>query len=168
MKNRGIKAVTERLILLLVSLALVGILTGMARIPAAQAEMAPNFSLKDLQGHTFTLKEKRGKPVLLVFGATWCPSCREEIPNIKEMFNTYEKKGVVIAYIDIQEPRATVERFAEKYKLPYPVLLDENMFVARNYHVRGVPNFILIDKSGAIVCQECTDVIPLLDKLLIK
>ena len=45
-------------------------------------EKAPDFSLKDLQGKTFTLSENKG-PVLLVFGATWCPYCREEIPHLK-------------------------------------------------------------------------------------
>lgn len=70
--------------------------------------------------------------------------------------------------IDVDEPRAEVARFAEKLKLPYRVLLDESAQVARNYHVRGIPNFILLDKEGRIVCRECPDVEPLLDKMLNK
>ena len=140
---------------------------GMGKVGvAAPAEVAPDFALKDLQGRNFKLSEQRGKPVLLVFGATWCPSCREEIPHLKEIYAKYTSKGLVIVNVDVDEPQAQVARFAEKYKLPYRVVVDERARVARNYHVWGVPNFILLDKEGKFVCQECQEVEPLLEKLL--
>jgi peroxiredoxin len=131
-------------------------------------DRAPDFTLKDLQGRNFKLSEHRGKPVLLVFGATWCPYCVQEIPRLKDIFAKYAPQGVAIVNIDIQESQAKVARFADKHKLPYRVLLDETAAVANNYGVRGVPNFTLVDKGGLVACRQCPAVEPLLDKMLRK
>ena len=131
-------------------------------------EKAPDFSLQDLQGRKFKLSENKGKPVLLAFGATWCPSCREEIPRLKEIFANYGKKGLVMVNIDIQESQDKVSRFADRYKLTYPVLLDEKAEVARSYGVRGIPTLVLVDKEGMILCSQCRSVERYLDKMLQK
>ena len=141
---------------------------GMGNAGETLVDRAPDFTLKDLQGRNFKLSESRGKPVLLVFGATWCPYCVQEIPRLKEMFAKYTPLGVAIVNIDIQESQAKVARFADKHKLPYRVLLDETAAVAKNYGVRGVPNFTLLDKEGQVACRQCTSVEPLLDKMLKK
>ncbi len=131
-----------------------------------QEEKAPDFVLKDLQNRKFKLSDHKGKPVLLIFGATWCPYCRDAIPHLKDIYSRYGKKGLVAVNIDIQESRDKVLRFADKYKLPYRVLLDENAEVAQNYGVQGVPMLVLIDKNGMIVCRQCRTVELLLDKML--
>jgi peroxiredoxin len=141
---------------------------GIGNTGATVVDRAPDFTLKDLQGRTFKLSENRGKPVLLVFGATWCPYCVQEIPRLKEMFAKYTPQGVAIVNIDIQESPAKVARFADKHQLPYRVLLDETATVAKNYGVRGVPNFTLVDKEGLVACRQCSSVEPLLDKMLKK
>ena len=156
------------LLFLLVIVFKVDMLPAGGKAVTAQRELAPDFTLKDLQGREFKLSEQRGKPVLLVFGATWCPSCRNEIPYLKEIYAKYASKGLVVVNIDVEESSDQVARFVEKYKLPYRVLLDETAQVARNYRVRGIPNFTLLNKEGQIVCRECPDVEPLLDKLLTK
>ena len=131
-------------------------------------EKAPDFVLKDLQGRKFRLSENWGKPVLLIFGATWCPYCRDEIPRLKDIYANYSKRGLVILNIDIQESKEKVSRFAESYKLPYRVLLDEKADVAESYGVQGVPTMFLIDKKGMILCRPCRSVEPLIEKMLKK
>ena len=131
-------------------------------------EKAPDFVLKDLQGRKFRLSENIGKPVLLIFGATWCPYCRDEIPRLKDIYANYSKRGLVILNIDIQESKEKVSRFAESYKLPYRVLLDEKADVAESYGVQGVPTMVLIDKKGMILCRQCRSVEPLIEKMLKK
>jgi peroxiredoxin len=128
-------------------------------------EKAPDFALNDLQGRKFKLSDSKGKPVLLVFGATWCPYCREEIPRLKDIYAAYGKKGLVFVNIDIQESRDKVLRFADKYKLPYRTFIDEKAEVASNYDVQGVPTLVLIDRDGMILCRQCSTVEPLLDKM---
>ena len=116
----------------------------------AQDNQAPDFVLKDLKGDPFRLSDQRGKPVLLIFGTTWCPSCREEIPHLKDIYARYAKKGLIMVNIDIQESQDKVSRIAEKYDLPYRVLIDENGDVAKTYGIRGVPTLILLDEEGMI------------------
>jgi peroxiredoxin len=131
-------------------------------------EKAPDFTLKDLQGIKFTLSENKGKPVLLVFGATWCPYCISDIPRLKEIYADYGKRGLIMVNIDIQESLDKVSRFAKKYQLPYRVLLDETAEVAEKYGVQGVPTTVLLDKNGMIVCRQCRAVEPFLEKMLKK
>jgi len=116
----------------------------------AREDKAPDFILKDIHGGKFRLNDQRGKPVLLIFGTTWCPSCREEIPHLKDIYAQYAKKGLIMINIDIQESRDKVSRYADKYELPYRVLLDEKGDVAKTYGIRGVPTLILLDKEGMI------------------
>jgi len=116
----------------------------------AQTLKAPDFTLKDLKGKTFQLTKNSGKPVLLFFGATWCPACRTEIPAMKNMYKTYTPKGLEILYINIGESSKRVGRFAQTNSLPYRVLLDDKEDVADQYNIVGVPTFILIDKDGLV------------------
>ncbi len=122
-----------------------------ANAPFKSAEViAPDFSLKDLQGKTFKLSRYSGKPVLLFFGATWCPSCRAEIPAYKNIYATYSKSSLEVVYIDIMEPVKKVARFAKTNSLTYKVLIDGDGNVADNYGIIGVPTLILIDKEGYV------------------
>lgn len=110
---------------------------------------APEFTMKDLNGRTVALSDFRGKKsVLLAFGATWCPHCVDEVPELKEVNAAYKEKGLAVLYVDIQESQKKVQSFAEYHKIDYPVLLDETGDVARSYGVYGIPHLVVIDKDG--------------------
>lgn len=129
-------------------------------------QKAPDFTLTDLAGNNFRLSNQKDKVVLLVFTATWCPYCRTAIPYLKDLYATCQKKGLVIAGIDIEESAQKVGAFAAKYDIPYTMLLDTDASVARLYRVIGIPNFVLINREGVVVCQQCRAVDPLLKSLL--
>jgi peroxiredoxin len=112
---------------------------------------APDFALKDLKGKTFRLSALRGKPVLIFFGTTWCPGCRAELPNFKEVYETYAPRGLEVIYINIMEPAKKVARFVQAHSLPYRTLMDEDGNIANKYNVVGVPMIILVDKNGNIL-----------------
>jgi peroxiredoxin len=131
---------------------------------AAEAQ-APNFTLKDLSGNSVKLNDLQGNPVLVIFSATWCPECRREIPYFKQIYATYHPRGLQVINIDIMEPRDRVQKFADKYELPYRTLLDENGRVAENYGVYGIPTALLIDKTGKILCYPCRSLDLLLDMI---
>jgi peroxiredoxin len=140
--------------------------------PAAKAEFtekAPDFVLKDLNGRKFRLSDFRGKqPVLIIFGATWCTFCRQEIPHFKSIHEAYGKQGLEIVNIDIQESKDKVAKFAAKNGLPYRVLLDEDGTVAGVYDIRGVPSMVLVDPNGNILCRQCQRVEPMIESALKK
>jgi peroxiredoxin len=130
-------------------------------------ERAPDFTLRDLQGRIFSLKDYRAKATLLIFGTTWCPSCRSEIPHFKKIFSTYTPRGLEVAYVNIMEPRDKVLRFNNKYQLPYRTLLDASGAVANAYDVVGVPAMILI-RDGRVLTRHYRLIDGYLEKLFKK
>jgi peroxiredoxin len=122
-------------------------------IPAAPK--APEFTLKDLSGKTVSLKDYRGKVVLLDFTTTWCPWCKKDIPNLKKLYASMKGKNFELLSIFINESPKKVESFASQYSLPYPVLLDTDASVAGHYGIRGVPTKIVVKKDGTISCWQC-------------
>ena len=116
-----------------------------------KAIAAPDFSLQDLQGKTFKLSGQLGKPVVIFFGTTWCPSCRAEIPAYSAIYEKYARRGLEVIYIDINESAEKVARFAKNFSFPYRVLLDRDGNVANDYNVVGVPTLVLIDKEGNVI-----------------
>jgi peroxiredoxin len=129
---------------------------------------APDFTLKNLSGQTFKLSSHKGKPVLLIFIATWCPSCRSELPHYQNIYETYGQKGLEVVMIDIQESKETVSRLASRYRIPYRILLDEQGNVAGTYGIIGVPAMILIDKDGKVLSRDYMAIDILLETTLGK
>lgn len=111
---------------------------------------APNFTLSDLAGEPVELAGLvQQKPTLLVFWATWCPTCVEEVPILNEW--TEILPGLQIVGVNVQEPRERVQAFVEKYGVRYPILLDEEASVAHQYGLVGIPAAILIAKGGRVL-----------------
>ena len=122
---------------------------------ATTGEVTPDFVLQDLTGKSVSLSSYRGRPVYLVFGATWCPYCVAEIPRLTQTYEEYRKKGLVLFNIDVMESKEKVTAFAQKKRITYPILLDEEGKVAERFGVMGVPTRILIDAKGTIICRDC-------------
>jgi peroxiredoxin len=127
---------------------------------------APDFILKDLAGANFKLSAARGKPVLLIFLTTWCPTCRSEIPHYKEIYETYGRRGLEVAAVDIEEPKNKVSQFAAKNQIPYRTLLDEEGRVAGAYDITGVPSMVLINKEGKVLTRKYFAIDTVLETLL--
>jgi cytochrome c biogenesis protein CcmG/thiol:disulfide interchange protein DsbE len=117
-----------------------------------EKKKAPPFSLKGLDGNTFTLNDFKGKPVLLVFWASWCEMCREEIVLL-EKFSQGRKDQLAIVLITIDgERKRRAQQFISKNKITLPVLLLLKEKVMDSYGVRGwVPLIFLIDREGMLV-----------------
>ncbi len=105
---------------------------------------------KEIESESFA----KDKVTLLVFGATWCPSCRHEIPLLKEFYTEFKDKGLNVLSIDIQESAKKVKSLVDKKKINYPVVLDSKADVARLYKVIGIPLNIVLDKNGVIVYKD--------------
>ncbi|MBS1259664.1 MAG: Thiol-disulfide oxidoreductase ResA [Candidatus Scalindua arabica] len=118
-------------------------------------EKAAPFKLMTVDGKELELESfAKDKVTLLVFGATWCPACRHEIPILKEYYNEFKDDGLNILNIDIQESEKKVKSFVEKQQINYPVALDSNAAAARLYKVVGIPLNVILDRSGVIVYKE--------------
>ncbi len=112
---------------------------------------APGFTLKNLAGKSVSLKDFRGeKVVVLDFWASWCAPCLRAIPELNRIRKDYDEKDVQVLGVNVRERPAAVLSVKKKYMVKYPILLDLNGSVAKEYRVRGIPNLILVDKDGVV------------------
>lgn len=123
--------------------------TGSLSVPTTTTE----FALRDLAGKTHSLADYRGKLVLLNFWATWCPPCREEIPLFIDLQKRYQKQGLQVVGISIDNPEA-VARYWQEMRINYPLLLaDETTYAlmaAYGNRSGGLPYSVLIGADGQV------------------
>jgi cytochrome c biogenesis protein CcmG/thiol:disulfide interchange protein DsbE len=139
----------------IVALCLLGLYVGSRRTSqkpkvAASGNLAPDFTLTDLDGRRLTLSDYRGKVVLLDFWATWCGPCRTEIPHFVEMQNKYGPQGFQVIGISMDDDAKPVRQFAEQYKLNYPVAVGDDNLADHFGGVLGLPVNFIIDRQGRI------------------
>jgi thiol-disulfide isomerase/thioredoxin len=113
---------------------------------------APAFSLNSLDGKPIALSDFKGKPVLITFWATWCTSCKEELPLL-EKFLIGKRDQLVILLITIDgERKRAAQKIVNENKITLPVLLLLKEKVMDHYMVRGwVPQTFLVDREGMLV-----------------
>jgi len=118
--------------------------------PSASGNLAPDFSVTDIDGKKLSLSDYRGKVVLLDFWATWCSPCREEIPHFVEMQNKYGPQGFQVIGISMDDDAKPVREFYQKYNLNYPVAIGDDKLADRFGGVLGLPVNFIIDRQGRI------------------
>jgi peroxiredoxin len=111
-----------------------------------------DFSLTDLQGKTWSMKELRGKVVLVNFWATWCPPCRKEMPDLDSLSRQFAEQGLVILAVS-DETENKVRPFVEQRKIGYPILLDPGRKVNTLFNVDSIPESFLFDSKGNLAAQ---------------
>lgn len=118
-------------------------------------DFAPKLKLTTLDGETIDLEQLKGKAVLVNFWATWCPPCIEEIPSLIKTYDEFKGRGLVILGITIDaNGKKIIPNFVKEHNINYPVILDVDQRFSRSFSVFGVPENILIDKTGKIVARR--------------
>lgn len=112
-----------------------------------------DFTLTDLQGKSWHLRDQMGKVVLVNFWATWCPPCRKEMPDLQALYDKYQDRGLLVLSISDEEA-AKVAPFVAERKIGYPVLLDPGRKVNDGFIVRGIPKSFVYDRQGKLVAQS--------------
>ena len=118
---------------------------------ASNAIETPPFLLPDLQGHVISTAQFPGHVVLLSFWATWCPPCREEIPELKELQDRYKDQLQVIGVSMDDEPPQAVAQFAARAGINYSIVMGSPEIDKEYGGVPALPTNFLIDKQGHIV-----------------
>jgi peroxiredoxin len=126
----------------------------MTRLEADDAKREKaDFTLTDLEGKPWHLRDLKGKVVLVNFWATWCPPCRKEMPDLQALYNKYKGDGLVVLSISDEET-AKVTPFIAERKITYPVLLDPGRKVNEAFVVEGIPKSFVYNREGKLVAQS--------------
>jgi thiol-disulfide isomerase/thioredoxin len=120
-------------------------------------ELAPDFTLVDLDGNQVSLSDFRGKTVFVNFWATWCPPCRAEMPEIEAVYQEHKDKGVVVIGVNILVSEILrgydendVLQYVQQGGYSWTFVLDTTGEVAASYNITAIPTIFFIDKDGII------------------
>lgn len=111
---------------------------------------APDFTLNNRKGKPFTLSEHEGKVVVLNIWATWCPPCREEIPDFMEIQKKMRDNVLFVGVSVDKEGWEVVRPFAKKYDINYPIVVDDGTVRQKYGPFRGIPTTFIINKMGKV------------------
>jgi len=117
--------------------------------PAKAEAEAKDFTVELVNGESFTLSEQQGKVVLLNIWATWCAPCREETPELVELYTEYRDQGLLVLGVSIDEQGLSVVKpFMEKYEVNYPTVIDDGTIMDKYGPTMGIPTTYIIGKKG--------------------
>ena len=108
------------------------------------------FNLKRIDGTFVNLRDLKGKPALLFFWATWCPSCKEEIGLFEKFLKGKTDELSIYTLVIDGENEKAVQKAIKQHGISLPVLLDVKEKIARAYGVKMVPTTYLISQEGSI------------------
>jgi peroxiredoxin len=111
-----------------------------------------DFTLSDLHGKSWTLKDLSGKVVLVNFWATWCPPCRKEMPDLEKLYKRFQDRGLIVLALS-DEDSAKVQPYVAKGGFTFPVLLDPGRKANEAFEVQGIPKSFVFDRAGKLAAQ---------------
>ncbi|HJV96987.1 MAG TPA: TlpA disulfide reductase family protein [Albitalea sp.] len=122
---------------------------GVCAAPAPPA-LAPDFTLRTMDGKNLRLQEQRGRVVLVNFWATWCGPCRQEMPHLSRLYDKYRASGFVMLGVSVDDDPRNAASVAAKLGVTFPVLFDTDKKVSHLYALSNMPSTVLIDRDGHV------------------
>jgi cytochrome c biogenesis protein CcmG/thiol:disulfide interchange protein DsbE len=131
---------------------------GSADIGPKVGQSAPDFVSADTQkpllvgldGNPIRLDDFAGKPLWIVFWATWCSPCQQEASDIRAAYHAHRADDLAVLAIDVQEPAAAARAFATSHDLDYAIGLDSTAAVKSLFGGWGLPAHFFLDDTGVI------------------
>ncbi len=114
-------------------------------------QMAPDFTLVDMDGVTHKLSDYRGRPVIVNFWATWCPPCREEMPSMERAWNKIKDQGIAMLAVNVGEDEDTIFTFTGDFPASFTILLDTTGKITEQWPIQGLPTTYVVSPEGKLV-----------------
>jgi peroxiredoxin len=116
---------------------------------AAKSGSAPSFTLTDLSGRSVSLRDFRGRKVMLHFFATWCGVCKVELPSMRGLQAGLDEDEVLLAIAEDSDDVEALRRFAQEHELRYPILLGTRAVLGA-YAVGAFPTNYYLNADGSV------------------
>jgi thiol-disulfide isomerase/thioredoxin len=113
-------------------------------------QIAPDFRLKDPEGRPVQLSALRGHVVVVNFWATWCGPCRQEFPEFERANREQANGDVIILAVNVGESGQKAAAYQQRLHGTFPIVLDPDSAVFRQYGFRGIPDSVFIDRDGIV------------------
>ncbi|NMO96937.1 redoxin domain-containing protein [Paenibacillus lemnae] len=136
-------------ILMLGVYAIVTVVMGKEGVPK-EGDQVPGFKLLGSDGAVHTLDDFDGQAKVINFWGTYCEPCVREMPALQEQWLKWKDQGVEVIGINVGEDKMTVENFAQKMGVEFPVLMDPNRDAVSDFRVGPMPTTFFVDSSGRI------------------
>jgi peroxiredoxin len=121
-----------------------------AAAPTLVGKDAPDFVLKAMDGRNLRMSEFRGQVVLVNFWARWAGDSRQEMPALDRINTTYNRAGLVVLGVSVDEDLDRAREFAGAMKVSYPIMFDTGSNIGRDYRLQTMPMTILVDRAGIV------------------
>lgn len=115
---------------------------------------APALVARTASGETIDLRELRGRPVWVTFGASWCPPCRAEAPDIEALIADHADDRLAVVAIYLGEDADSVAGFVERLGLTYASVPDPHRALGALFGVRGLPSHYFIAPDGTLTSMR--------------
>lgn len=112
---------------------------------------APEFVLNDINGNAVKMSQFRGKTVVLIFWASWCPDCRAEVPALKELQAKTDPSKVVFVSISSDRTVEAWKKYVAENEMGGVQLYKDKSKVSEDYHVKWIPSQYVIGPDGKVV-----------------
>jgi len=116
--------------------------------------MAPDVTLRNLQGNLEGLVDHKNKVIILNFWATWCAPCLEEMPAFEKLYRRYRSQGLTVLAVSLDKGDfSKVQGFVDSNNLTFPVLMDSEGVAEKLYPSFTIPFTYVIDKEGRVAAR---------------
>jgi peroxiredoxin len=122
----------------------------LAAAPSIVGKPAPDFALRGLDGRNLRLSEFRGQVVLVNFWARSDGDSRQQMPALDRINITYQRAGLVVLGVSVDEDLRRAKEFAAAMSVSYPILFDTGTEIGKDYFLSKMPMTILVDRSGIV------------------
>src|SRR5450432_2240158 len=122
----------------------------LSAVPTLLGKPAPDFALRSMDGKNRRLSEFRGQVVLVNFWARWAGDSRQEMPALDRINTTYQRAGLIVLGVSVDEDLARAVEFAGSMHVSYPVLFDTGASLGRDYSLQRMPMTLLVDRAGVV------------------
>ena len=124
--------------------------SSLAAAPSIVGKEAPDFVLRGLDGRNLRLSEFRGQVVLVNFWTRSDGDSRQQMPALDRINITYQRAGLVVLGISVDEDLRRSKEFAAAMSVSYPILFDTGTAIGKDYYLQKMPMTILVDRSGVV------------------